>query len=106
MAKSYGQRTCTMDFTTFTQDYQQITHTIIAEMLHEENLLHEIDTIQISTCHRYISVCFKTRELLLQFCEQEHTLLSDIHITFTPDYYDRTRISIENLPISAKKVKR
>ena len=37
-----------MDFTTFTQDYQQITHTIIAEMLHEENLLHEIDTIQIS----------------------------------------------------------
>ena len=34
-----------MDFTTFTQDYQQITHTIIAEMLHEENLLHEIDTI-------------------------------------------------------------
>ena len=48
MAKFYGQRTCTMDFTTFTQDYQQITHTIIAEMLHEENLLHEIDTIQIS----------------------------------------------------------
>ena len=45
MGKSHGQRTCTMDFTTFTQDYQQITHTIIAEMLHEENLLHEIDTI-------------------------------------------------------------
>ena len=67
----------------------------------KENLLHEIvhKKIQIPTCHRYISICPKTRELLLQFCEQEHSLPSDIHVTFTPDYYDRIRISIENLPI-------
>ena len=67
-------------------------------MLHEENILHVIDAIQIYTCHRYISICFKTWELLLQFYEQEHTLLPDILVEFIPDYYDRTRISIENLP--------
>ena len=99
MDKFYGQRTCTLDATTCTQDYHQINHTTVAEMLYEENLLHEIDTIQISTCHRYISICFKTRELLLDFCEQEHTLLTDTIAIFTPDYYDRIRISIENLPI-------
>ena len=99
MDKFYGQRTCTLDATTCTSDYYQINHTTVAEMLYEENLLHEIDTIQISTCHRYISLCFKTRELLLDFCEHEHTLLTDTIAKFTPDYYDRTRISVENLPI-------
>ena len=44
------------------------------------------------------SICFKTWELLLQFYEQEHTLLPDVLVEFIPDYYDRTRISIENLP--------
>ena len=99
MDKFYGQRTCTLDATTCTQDYYQINHATVAEMLYEENLLHEIDTIQISTCHRYISICFKTRELLLEFCEHEHTILTDTLAKFTPDYYDRTRISVENLPI-------
>ena len=99
MDKFYGQRTCTLDATTCTQDYYQINHTTVAEMLYEENLLHEIDTIQISTCHRYISICFKTRELLLDFCEHEHTILTDTIAKFTPDYYDRNRISVENLPI-------
>ena len=68
-------------------------------MLHRENILHVIDAIQIYTYHRYISICLKTWELLLQFYEQEHTLLPDILVEFIPDYYDRTRISIENLPI-------
>ena len=97
MDKFYGQRTCTLDATTCTLDYYQINHATVAEMLYEENLLHEIDTIQISTCHRYISVCFKTRELLLDFCEHEHTILTDTLAKFTPDHYDRTRISVENL---------
>ena len=52
--KFYGQRTCTSDITVFT-DYHTITHTTVAEMLQEEDLSHEIDTIQISTCHKYIS---------------------------------------------------
>ena len=99
MDKFHGQRTCTLDATTCTQDYYQINHTTAAEMLYEENLLHETDTIQISTCHRYISICFKTRELLLDFCEHEHTILTDTVAKFTPDYCDRTRISVENLPI-------
>ena len=99
MDKFHGQRTCTLDATTCTQDYYQINHATVAEMLYEENLLHEIDTIQISTCHRYISICFKTRELLLEFCEHEHTILTDTLAKFTPDYYERTRISVENLPI-------
>ena len=61
--KFYGQRTCTLDITVFTQDYHTITHTTVAEMLQEEGLLHEIDTMQISTSHRYISICFKSRQL-------------------------------------------
>ena len=99
MKKFYGQRTCTLDATTCTQDYYQINHNTVAEMLYEENLLQEIDTIQISTCHRYISICFKTREQLLEFCENEHIILTDTLATFIPDDYDRIRISIENLPI-------
>ena len=96
MAKFYGQRTFTLDIIVYISDYHKITHTTIAEMLHEENLLHNIDATQISTCHRYASICFKTRELLLEFCKQEHIILPDIPVQFAPDYYD---ISIENLPI-------
>ena len=99
MVKFYGKRTCTVDVTTCTQDYHEITHNTVAEMLHEEGLLPIIDTIHISTCHRYISICFQNREDLLSFCEQDHTLLPSITINFTPDYYDRIRISVENLPI-------
>ena len=41
---------------------------------------------------------FKTRELLLKFCKQEHILLRDTPVQFSPDYHERIRISIENLP--------
>ena len=61
--KFYGQRTYTLDITVFTQGYHTITHTTVAEMLQEEGLLHEIDTMQISTSHRYITICFKSRQL-------------------------------------------
>ena len=33
------------------------------------------------------------------FCEQVHTLLQNLTIIFIPDYQERVRISIENLPI-------
>ena len=68
-------------------------------MLYEEGLIDEIDTKQISTCHKYASICFKTRELLLEFCNNEHLLLPDTPVLFSPDYHERIRISIENLPI-------
>ena len=97
--KFYGERTFTLDITVFTQDYHTITHTTVAEMLQEEGLLHKINTVQISTCHRHISICFKSRQLLLEFCEREHILLQNLFIHFIPDYHERIRISIENLPI-------
>ena len=100
MAKFYGQRTCTLDITEFLPDsYHNITHTTIAKMLDKEDILHETDTMQISTCHRYASVCFKTRKLLLEFCNNEHLLLHDVPVLFSPDYNERIRISIDNLPI-------
>ena len=67
-------------------------------MLDEEDILHEIHTIQISACHRYASISFKTRELLLEFCKNKH-LLHDVPIIFSPDYHERIRVSSENLPI-------
>ena len=41
----------------------------------------------------------KKKQKLLEFCQQEHILLPDIPVQFPPDYYGRTRILIENLPI-------
>ena len=67
-------------------------------MLTNENYLHEIHTIQISTCKRLLSICFGTREILLKFVDTDH-LLTDKPITFKPDYYSKIRISIENIPI-------
>ena len=66
-------------------------------MLSNENYLHETHTIQISTCKRFLSICFDTREIL-QFVDTDH-LLTDIPIIFEPDYYDKIRISIENIHI-------
>ena len=67
-------------------------------MLENENDLHLIHTIQISTCNRFLSICFDTRAMLLQFVDTDH-LLADTPITFEPDYYDKFQISIENIPI-------
>ena len=50
MAKFYGKRTCTLEF--LPDSYHNITHTTIATMRDEEDILQEIDTLQISTCHR------------------------------------------------------
>ena len=78
--------------------YNDVTHVNIAEMLAKEGFLNDTHTIQISTCHRYASECFDTRDILLKFTSTEHSLL-DHPIIFAPDYNDKTRISIENLPI-------
>ena len=52
-------------------------------MLMDDNYLHEIHTIQISTCKRYLSICFDTRETMLQFVDTDH-LLKDVPITSNP----------------------
>ena len=93
-------RPCTANLEEHLPDsYNNITHTTIAEMLANEGLVNETHTIQISTCHRYASVCFETRETLLKFTNTEHFILSDYPITFQPDHDDKICISIENLPI-------
>ena len=98
MTKFYGQRTCTLDIKEFLPDsYHNITHKTIATILNEEDLLNETDTMQISTCHKYASICFKSREILLKYCNNVHQLLPDVPVTFSPDFYQRIRISIENL---------
>ena len=94
-----GVKTCTTNLENYLPDsYKEITHNTVAEMLMDDNYLHEIHTIQISTCKRYLSICFDTRETMLQFVDTDH-LLKDVPITFEPDYYEKIRISIENLPI-------
>ena len=96
----YVQRTCTVNISKYLPEgYHTITRTIVAQMLFEENYLHDIDTIQISTCHRFISICFNSRQILLTYCEDEHQILPYLHIKFTPDHSEIIRISIENIPI-------
>ena len=84
------QRTCTVNVSKYLpEDYHTITRTIVAQMFFEENYLHDIGNIQISTCHRFISICFNFRQ----------TLLTDLQIKFTPDHFEINRISIENILI-------
>ena len=71
-------------------------------MLAEEDYLAETHTIQISTCHRFTSICFTERQILKEFCESEHLLPPDIYVKFEPDYYTKIRISIENIPKKQK----
>ena len=67
-------------------------------MLVNEGYMNNTHVIQISTCHRFASVCFDTRETVLAFTTAEHSLINT-PTKFYPDYYQKKRISIENLPI-------
>ena len=95
-----GERTCAVNISTYLpEDFGVITHNIVAQMLAEEEYLEETHRIQISTCHTFIFIFFNTIDILLTFCETEHEILPNIHIQFEPDYHDKIRISIENIPI-------
>ena len=99
MNKFHGLSTCTTNLEKYLPDtYQQINHNTAAEMLENEHYVDLINTIQISTCNRLLSICFDTRAILLQFVDTDH-LLADTPITFEPYYYEKFRISIENIPI-------
>ena len=96
----HGERTCTVNISTYLpENYHDITHNTVAQMLAEEQFIEEIHTIQISTCHKYTSICFNTRDMLITFCENQHEILPDTFIKFEPDYQEKIRISIENIPI-------
>ena len=78
-------KTCTVNLQEQLENkYNDITHVNIAEMLAKDGYLNDTDTIQISTCHRYVSVCFDTRDILLKFTSTEHSALN-YSIIFTPD---------------------
>ena len=81
-----------------------ITQETIVEYLHSQELLIHIRCIQISTCHKYVSICFKDRDIMENFCEEEHVIFNDL-ITFTPEYQKKIRISIENIPIELQDIK-
>ena len=89
----YGFNTCTA---TINPSYPTITHEIVAEYLHELELLTHITCIQISTCRKYTSICFKDRHTIETFCKPEHYIFTE-PITVTPDYQKKIRISIENI---------
>ena len=67
-------------------------------MLQEKDCPQVTHTIQISTRHKYASICFSERYILEAFSKTKH-LLTDTYVKFEPDYNTRIRISIENLPI-------
>ena len=92
MDRFYGYNTCTANITYIALNEKYITHTTIAEYLHSINL------IQISTCYRYLSICFQNRNLMAEFCQNEHNII-EYTITFYQDYQKKVRTSIENLPI-------
>ena len=94
-----GTKTCTTNLQKYLPDScHLITHTPVAEMLLNENYLQQIHTKQISTCKRFLSLCFDTRGTLLQSADSDHILL-DTPIFFEPEYYQKIHISIENIPI-------
>ena len=95
-SRFYGRLTATANLIDANYELEnQITSKYLAEILDEQQLLQHITAIQISTCGRYGSVCFTNRELLEAACGK----LLRHNISFEPDYYNRTRISIENIPI-------
>ena len=99
MTKFYGIRTCTSNLKEYLPDeYHNITRNTIAEMLVNEGYMNKVHVIQVSACHKFASICFDTRETRLTFTNTEHSL-SNVPIKFYPDYYEKKRISIENLPI-------
>lgn len=97
MDRLYGYNTCTAKNIN-TDNTLPITHEIIAEYPHSLELLTRITCIQISTCHEYVSICFKDRNTMETFCEEEHFIQTE-PMTFIPDYQKRIRISIENIQI-------
>lgn len=90
----YGYNTCTANIPS--NNHIFITHEVITEYLYYQELLPHITCIQISLCHKYLSICFKDRDTMETFCKEEHFIISEPFI-FTPDYQKKKRISIENV---------
>ena len=103
MDRFYGYNTCTANATNI-DNKLSITHEIIAEYLHFQELLINITCIQISTYYRYVSICVKDRDIMENFCEEKHFIMND-SITFTQDYQKKISSNIENIPIELQDIK-
>ena len=82
----------------FPDTYNEITHSITASIRQEEDHLQETHTIQISTSHKYASICFTVQSILQKFCKTEH-LLNANYVRSEPDYHKRIMKSIETIPV-------
>ena len=89
MTKLYGTKTCTTNL----KEYPPET---IAEMPANEGYINEAHKVQILTCHRSASPCPDTRET------PPILIPPNIPATPQPHYYEKTKISIENLPIELR----
>ena len=93
----HGPKTCITNLEKYLPDtHQQINPSTVAETLGNEDYLHPIDTIQISTSNRPPSICPDTRVIPLQPADTDQSP-ADTPIPLEPDYYDKIRVSIENM---------
>ena len=99
MDRFYGYNTCTANITYIAQNEKYTTHTTIAEYLHSINVLENITCIQISTCYRYLSICFQNRNLMAEFCQNEHDII-EYTITFYQDYQKRLELALRTYLLS------
>ena len=100
MDRFYGYNTYTASATNIDNELP-ITHEIIAEYLHFQELLINITCIQISTYYRYVSICVKDRDIMENFCKEKHFIMNN-SITFTQDFQKKISSNIENIPIEYK----
>ena len=73
MDRFYDYNTCTV----VTNNEIPTTHEVISEYPHSLELLIHITCIQIWTCHRYVSICFKDRDIMENFCGEEHFITNE-----------------------------
>ena len=75
------------------------SHDTIAQYLYSQEILEFITCRKISTCHCYLPFCFKNRQIVETFCEEDSNIAKTITVTFRTDYQRKIRISVEKITI-------
>ena len=89
MVKFHGQRTCPLNMKEYLPDnytHNNRSYASRRRIPHRNTYNSDLHLSQI-------------RKTLLKFCNTEHQLLPNTYVHFEPDYHDKIRISIENIPI-------
>ena len=93
-------------------DVQEDTHSgpidrkLIARALQKRNLLHVVESIQISPNGRYYSIKFTTSQILSTFCTEPLTVSENDNIVFKsepPQTRAFTYISLLNVPLEIEQ---